>query len=432
MRVFFRIVLAFVLSWQVLPVQGLAGESGDTISVVVSGVGRDANAALRNAYRAAVEQAVGSMVDADTLVRNDTVVSEQILSFSAGFVQTYRLLGKPTVIDGGLVSLRIAAEVKRNVLDEGLRRVGVIRAQVDGGSLLAEAQTKMDSLDDAIGMLESLMEKLQTDVVTISLDGRPGYDVANKKVVFNIKHQIDTRKYELFINQFETLLKNIGAKQSGVMELPIIVRELQTPSTWPMTTITDVQKNNLRYTSVYPESLKFLYTMSRHLDITNSPIINVPNNIWPDRNAGLILISNHWPNLRRIGQESKTSFKGFVVPREIFLMMRHTFRRPSTVIQVKSYDNTILAECKIQSFLPYFVSDGRLLFWLATNVAEFKNAVFFPVLHAMIPIRNTGIAGNTGTAGNFWPATTEYKWQLLLDIPLENLDKISHLEFSYE
>jgi hypothetical protein len=50
-------------------------------------MGVDANAALLNAYSNAVQQALGLYVDAETLVQNDAIVRDKILTYSKGFIQ---------------------------------------------------------------------------------------------------------------------------------------------------------------------------------------------------------------------------------------------------------------------------------------------------------------------------------------------------------
>src|SRR5688572_24577930 len=49
------------------------------IKVIVTGVGIDQAQAKANALAKAVEQAVGLMVDADTLIRNDEVLRDKVL-----------------------------------------------------------------------------------------------------------------------------------------------------------------------------------------------------------------------------------------------------------------------------------------------------------------------------------------------------------------
>src|ERR1700721_3602386 len=56
--------------------------------VVAEGIGKDEKEALKAAFRDAVGRVVGTLVDAETLVKNDPVISEKILEFSGGFDKT--------------------------------------------------------------------------------------------------------------------------------------------------------------------------------------------------------------------------------------------------------------------------------------------------------------------------------------------------------
>ena len=60
-----------------------------TTEVVASGVGVDADKALQNALMNAVQQAVGLVVDAGTLVKNEAIVKDQILTYSDGYVEHF-------------------------------------------------------------------------------------------------------------------------------------------------------------------------------------------------------------------------------------------------------------------------------------------------------------------------------------------------------
>src|SRR5580765_4148859 len=71
------------------------GEDGKvpTTVVVAEGTGRDEKEARAAALRDAVSRVVGSLVDAETLVKNDRVIRDRVLEFSGGFVKTYDRLG---------------------------------------------------------------------------------------------------------------------------------------------------------------------------------------------------------------------------------------------------------------------------------------------------------------------------------------------------
>ena len=83
----------------------------DIVEVVAQGMGTDANAALLNAYSNAVQQALGSYVDAETLVQNDQIVRDKILTYSKGFIEKVDIVSQNQA--NGLFEVKIRAKVKR-------------------------------------------------------------------------------------------------------------------------------------------------------------------------------------------------------------------------------------------------------------------------------------------------------------------------------
>ena len=140
--------------------QSEAAES-DTVKVQGRGVGVDKAAALKDAYRDAIERAVGLYVDAETAANNDQIVKDQILTQSNAYITDYRELGEEK-IDGGLVQLRILATVKKVALTTKLS--GVMPAQtvaINNTSLQnvhAQLVTKEKRAEDAAALLKNALD----------------------------------------------------------------------------------------------------------------------------------------------------------------------------------------------------------------------------------------------------------------------------------
>ena len=137
-----------------------AAES-DTVKVQGRGVGLDKAAALKDAYRDAIERAVGLYVDAETAADNDQIVKDQILTQSNAYITDYRELGEE-MLDGGLVQLRILATVKKAALTTKLS--GVMPAQtiaINNTSLQnvhARLVTKERRAEDAAALLKNALD----------------------------------------------------------------------------------------------------------------------------------------------------------------------------------------------------------------------------------------------------------------------------------
>ena len=92
-----------------------AAADSDTVKVQGRGVGIDEVSALKDAYRDAIERAVGLYVDAEQVAKNNELVKDQILTQSNAYITDYQKLSSER-IDGGLVQLRILATVKKQAL----------------------------------------------------------------------------------------------------------------------------------------------------------------------------------------------------------------------------------------------------------------------------------------------------------------------------
>jgi hypothetical protein len=77
----------------VLAVQSFAqSDSQELRKVVATGAGMNEDQALKNAFTIAVEEVVGTIVDTETIVREDDTIRERILSASNGFIKSYEVI----------------------------------------------------------------------------------------------------------------------------------------------------------------------------------------------------------------------------------------------------------------------------------------------------------------------------------------------------
>jgi hypothetical protein len=141
---------------------GLAsGEDPEPQTVVVaSGAGATAENALKNAFANAVEQAVGLVVDAETIVKNDKIIREQVLTYSNAYISKYEELGREKTADG-LITVRIKAIVEKKKLAEKLAAVTVTTAKVEGRDLFARAVTQLKEEKDAAAINRAAKSHLE-------------------------------------------------------------------------------------------------------------------------------------------------------------------------------------------------------------------------------------------------------------------------------
>lgn len=98
--------------------QGVAAIQGDNIEGART-------AAVENALRNAIEQGLGTMMDAKAIVKNDQLL-EQIYTHTKGYVPEYEVIREKEA-DGGLYRVTISAVVKTAELKNRLAQLGIIK-----------------------------------------------------------------------------------------------------------------------------------------------------------------------------------------------------------------------------------------------------------------------------------------------------------------
>lgn len=198
---------------------GGASKEGDTIEVISTGIGQDSDRALRNALRAAIEQAVGTMVDSETLAQNDEVINDQILSYSAGFVESHKVISEPRTRDG-LVIIKIQAQVKRTQLTEKLQAANIHIKEVDGESLFGEVITRLDQKQSAKDMLVKALTGFPENYLYATMEGKPGYNEVSNTLNITVKLSLNKDGYGDFSRNLSNLFKQI-ATENKTVDLPL-------------------------------------------------------------------------------------------------------------------------------------------------------------------------------------------------------------------
>ena len=142
----------------------------------MTGLGENPQAAEKQAITDAVRQAVGAYIDANTLVENEEVVRDRILSVSDGFVKEYKVTSPARQRDDGLYEITVLAVVETKQVVQALKEMNLITGEVAGQNIWAEASTKLMNAQDAVKMLEAkIPEFIKTAVIITPLnkDGTP-------------------------------------------------------------------------------------------------------------------------------------------------------------------------------------------------------------------------------------------------------------------
>ena len=150
-----------------------------TTIVEAKGSGKDRDEALKDAFREAVRKVVGAYVEEDTVVKNDQVIKDQVLTYSGGCVKTHGILSEDS--KDGAVHVTIWALVEQDKVVKRLRAASVSVKEFAGGKMWDEIQSKRWKDKEAEAMLRSVLK------------GFPGNCM--KAEVVGIKPEDDTQRH---------------------------------------------------------------------------------------------------------------------------------------------------------------------------------------------------------------------------------------------
>jgi len=123
--VFFLVSATAFSAWaqdsKMVTAEGVAAIQGNARDIA-----RDA--AIEDAQKRAVEQAIGILIDSQTQVENYQLISDKILSQTKGYIKRYNVSGESE--DSGLLRVRINAEVALGQLTDDLSGIGILLGQM--------------------------------------------------------------------------------------------------------------------------------------------------------------------------------------------------------------------------------------------------------------------------------------------------------------
>lgn len=142
------------------------------MSVVVTGVGADADKAKYNALSNAIEQVVGVLVDAETLVENDKLVREKVLTYTEGDIASMKVLDQWQ--KDGLHYIRLRATVAVQKIESRLREQHVAVREVDGEVFYDNAKRRLENAKNFSEMLANVLRDFGAEkMVKPEIVGKP-------------------------------------------------------------------------------------------------------------------------------------------------------------------------------------------------------------------------------------------------------------------
>lgn len=200
---------AFAAPDETSPITASSGESNSQ-EVIAGGVGIDEKLALRDAFRNAVEQVVGMVVDTTVQVENDEIIQDQILTASDGFIKEYKTISSE--VQDGLTRVRIKAVVERKSLVQKLEANQVIVKKVDMGDLFAKVASDAQAVGGATQILTERLTEFHK--VWTAKAGEPNYDRNSGVMSIPLTISADPSAYAASATRLSEFLDKIAIRKS--------------------------------------------------------------------------------------------------------------------------------------------------------------------------------------------------------------------------
>ncbi len=185
--------------------------------LVVTGVGTDPDKAVQNAFSQVIEQTVGVLVDAETVVKNDELIRDEILTYSRGYVEKYEIVKRWQ--EAGLHHATIRAVVARDKLVEKLRGMKIAVTEISGDLPSRQFEFDAKNEEQAGKMFRKAMAGFDMVKLTqVEIVGQPEItrEGANAKVRVKIKLYPDMEVWQQFSQSVRPILTKAASRRASV------------------------------------------------------------------------------------------------------------------------------------------------------------------------------------------------------------------------
>ncbi|MEC4051122.1 hypothetical protein OX284_016930 [Flavobacterium sp. SUN046] len=154
-----KILLYFLLASTIL----VNAQEDKTVTLSVTGTGKNLEEAKTNALRSAIEQAFGAFISSKTEILNDSLISDQIISVANGNIKSFEMLNESHFPDGSWgVTLKAIVSVSK--LSNFVEAKG-ITIEIKGGMFalnikqqILNEQGEMRAVSEMVGLLHEPMQ----------------------------------------------------------------------------------------------------------------------------------------------------------------------------------------------------------------------------------------------------------------------------------
>lgn len=114
--------------------------------------------AINRALRRAIEQAVGTVIDSESMTQNYQLLDDKIYAQVKGYVKSYNIISDNSGADG-IYKIKVEAVVAMAVLTKDLQALNIIRERKQNPRIMILLQEFVDGLEQPSELVQAEMEK---------------------------------------------------------------------------------------------------------------------------------------------------------------------------------------------------------------------------------------------------------------------------------
>ena len=202
-----------LLAQEIKPSGKIAVQESPTQQVIAEGIGATPEEAIKSAFRAAVRQVVGAVVDAEMIVKNDVIIEDNVLTYSDGFVKKYDEIPGSKSAKSGIHRITIKATIERRSIVAKLKASNVMMLSIDGTGLYSEAVSQLQAAADAATLIEKQFEGFPESCIKISIVGKPQTIEkadTDATIKFTVMVEPDLNAYKAFQSRLIPVLQKVA------------------------------------------------------------------------------------------------------------------------------------------------------------------------------------------------------------------------------
>ena len=269
---------------------------------LAEGTGRSPEEALLAAYRNAIYQVVGAIVDSETLIKNDVLIEDKILTYSNGFVTGHKEVSKSN--KNGVHSIKILAEVKVTGVVEKINISKISLASFDGKSVGDKITSEIEkkaatealfakNTKDGAELIVKKLNNFNRGLLKIeTIIDQKNIQVIDKEANLkcNITFKLDKMLYSQLRSDLKTTLGKITDKKKEISFECVVNKEKRTIQNF------DIGYKIPEFLEIESDNNEYLPgdKMERVLDLLNE----TKNNIVPYNGFGVVLTNSFTANMK--------------------------------------------------------------------------------------------------------------------------------------